>query len=343
MTPRAFVWLALGAIVTTVLAITSWSSRNDWSDARVAGAKLMPALAEAPDKVAGLVVQQGEKTLKLARSKDGKSWSLAERASFPAELDKVRRLLVAMSESELVEAKTKVPSRYELIDLDDPTKKDAKSRLVRLTDADGKSIAEVVLGRTRMDAFGSGKVGTYVRRPGEAQTWLATGEMDPSPSLMAWVKTSILAQDASKFSKVTVKVPGEAPLVAERKDGKVAFVDLVVPEGQKLKREDAADSLMRAAGTLDLEDVKKVDAALAGDDVTTLDVEGADGLALSIRVRKDGGDHWLTVDATGSSDASKKVAEEIAGRTKGWAYKINPAKAEALVKKRADLFEAKSS
>jgi hypothetical protein len=343
MTPRNFVWLALAAIVSTVLAIASWSARNSWSDATVAGAKLMPALTRDADKVAGLVIQQGDKTLKLARTKDGKGWMLADRAGFPADAEKVRGLLLALSESQLVEPKTKVPGRYDLIDLDDPTKAGAKSELVRLTAADGSTIAEAVLGKTRMDAFGSGKVGTYVRRPGEVQTWLATGEMDPAATIPSWVKTSVLALDAATFTKLTLNVPGEAPLIVARKDGKVAFVDLAVPEGKKLKRDDAADNLMRAAGTIDLDDVRKLDPPPSGTDVSTLSVDGKDGLTLTIRVRKDGKDSWLSVEAAGATEASKKVADEITQRTKGWEYKLHPVKAESLVKKRADLFEAKSS
>ena len=64
MSPRNFVWLALAAVVSTVLALFSWSAGNDWSDARVAGEKLMPAFAADPAKVAGLEIAQGETTVR---------------------------------------------------------------------------------------------------------------------------------------------------------------------------------------------------------------------------------------------------------------------------------------
>ena len=36
----------------------------------------------------------------------------------------------------------------------------------------------------------------------------------------------------------------------------------------------------------------------------------------------------------------KKAAEEITGRTQGWEYKIPTAKAQSILKRRADLIEA---
>ena len=73
-----------------------------------------------------------------------------------------------LAEAELVEAKTRRADRYALLELEDPAAKDAKSRLVRVLDGKGSVLAEVVVGKKRIDAFGVGKSGTYVRKPADA-------------------------------------------------------------------------------------------------------------------------------------------------------------------------------
>ena len=88
----------------------------------------------------------------------------------------------------LVEAKTRDPKRYDLLELGDPAKDDAKSTLLRLSDADGKAIGELIVGKRRVSAFGRGKTGSYVRRPGNDQTWLTNVELKTSFDVSDWVK-----------------------------------------------------------------------------------------------------------------------------------------------------------
>jgi len=64
----------------------------------------------------------------------------------------------------------------------------------------------------------------------------------------------------------------------------------------------------------------------------------ADGLAVTLRLRKEGEDHWLALEATGDGEA-KKSADEIAAKAQGWEFKVPAAKAQAILKRRADLFE----
>ena len=81
----------------------------------------------------------------------------------------------------------------------------------------------------------------------------------------------------------------------------------------------------------------------AGEGVSIVKIEIADGPTATLRLRKDGDSHWLSVAATGEGDAAKKAAEEIAARTKDWEFKIPAFKAELILKKRSDLLEAPAS
>ena len=100
----------------------------------------------------------------------------------------MRALLVKLAGAELVESKTRNKDRYALLELEDPAAKDAKSRLLRLLDDKGGVIAEAVIGKKRFDAFGGSKSGTYVRKPGDAQTWLSNADLDVSVAVRDWVQ-----------------------------------------------------------------------------------------------------------------------------------------------------------
>ena len=124
---------------------------------------------------------------------------------------------MALGEAELVETKTSKADRYAALELEDPAEKTAKSRLVRLTGAKGNTIAEVVIGKQRPEGYGTGQGGgTYVRKPGDPQTWLANVELDASVAVKDWVKTSVLSLDADKISRISIEIPGEQALKIER-------------------------------------------------------------------------------------------------------------------------------
>ena len=128
----------------------------------------------------------------------------------------MRALLVGLAEADLIESKTRRPDRYGVLELEDPADKGAKSRIVRLLGAKGNVMGEVVIGKKRQDVLGAGKCGTYVRKPGDPQTWLANAELDAPVAAKDWVKTSVFTTDASKISRVTIEIPGEQPLRIER-------------------------------------------------------------------------------------------------------------------------------
>jgi hypothetical protein len=371
MTPKSFVYLAAAAVLSALLAIVAFATNNPWGTGPVVSEKLMPTLADSIGKVAEIAIQQGEDTAVLERASG--SWVLESKGGYPVDVAKVRALLVGLGEAELVEAKTSRPDKYAALELEDPAQKGTKARLVKLTDAKGNAIAEAVLGKKRLEAYGSGKTGgTYVRRPGNPQTWLANMELDAPVATKDWVKTAVLALDSGKINRLSIEIPGEPALKIERpqpapakdtkadaktdaKDakaeakapapaapGKLAFVGFPA-DGKKLKDASAAESLARAVASIDLEDVRKLPAPPAGNSVSLVTIESADGLATTLRLRKEGDAHWLSVAAAGGEGDAKKAAEEITTRTEGWEFKIPSSKAEAILKKRADLVEASGS
>jgi hypothetical protein len=323
-----------------VAAIASYTVQNRWSQAKVSGVALFPGLAADLGKVARIEASQGGRALALARDKEG--WVLPDRGGYPVKLDAVRGLLVKLAQAELVESKTRSKERHALLELEDPAGKDAKSRQLRLVDDKGGLIAAVIVGKKRYDAFGASKGGTYVRKPGDEQTWLSNAELDVSLAVRDWVQSAVLNLDADKVAKVTLEIPGEEPLVIERdaKDAKKHVVaGLTVPEGKKPK-EGAGEDIVRAAASIDLEDMRKASATMAGKDVSVVRIEGDGGLGVTLRVRKEGEDTWVALEVSGAEGEAKKTADELAKRVNGWEFKISAGKAQSILRRRADLFQA---
>src|SRR4249919_301459 len=144
MKPTAFAALAVVTVLAMVVAIATYGAQNRWSQVKVSGASLAPNLAAQSARIAKIELKQGDKTLTLARDKD--AWSLADRGGYPVKTDAVRALLIKVAQAELVESKTSNKERYAQLELEDPAAKDAKSRLLRVTDDKGAPIVEAIVG-----------------------------------------------------------------------------------------------------------------------------------------------------------------------------------------------------
>ncbi|HEY7083677.1 MAG TPA: DUF4340 domain-containing protein [Hyphomicrobiaceae bacterium] len=339
MRPRAFAALAVITLVAVAIAIATYASQNRWSQAKVTGAALLPGLAAQASRISRVELQQGDKTLALAKSDAG--WTLADRGGYPVKPGAVRALLVKLAEAELVEGKTRNKDRFALLELEDPVGKDSKSRLLRLKDDQGAVIAETIVGKKRWDAFGGSKSGTYVRKPGDPQTWLSNGDLDVSLNVRDWVQAGVLDVPSTKIAKLTVEIPGEEPLVIARDGTDTAKHTLLgLPDGKKLKEGAGIDAIVRAVGNIELDDVRKAAAAPPANDVSVAKIEADGGLAITVRLRKEGDDTWVSLEAAGAEADAKKSADDIVKRTQGWEYKVPAYKAQAILKRRADLIEA---
>jgi len=339
--PRQFVILGATTVVALVLAAVLHASTTRRSLGVAEGRPVMPELRRAANTLGGVELSKRGRTLTLVRN--GEQWSIKERSGYPVQADKVRALLVQLTSAELAEPKTAAKDRWPMLDLEDPASAEAKSGLVRLLDAGGKPIGELVVGKRRMNAFGTGRNGVYVRRPSEAQTWLASGDPSVTLDVKDWVEPVFFKADVEKLKRVTIAHPSEVPIIVERegeagKGGKFALKS--VPEGLKVKESAGVEQVALSLGSVELEDVRKLEATPTGNAVSVITAESSDGLTVTLRLRRDGApdEAWLSLTATGEGDA-KKAADEINAKAAGWEFKIPKWKADQIGKRAADIFE----
>ncbi|MCB1511282.1 MAG: DUF4340 domain-containing protein [Hyphomicrobiaceae bacterium] len=336
MEPKHFNMLAVAAVVSLITAGIVHGAYNNWQAEKVTGQKLFEGFDKGANKVGRVMLQKGK--AKLTLQKDGKGWVVLERSGYPVDSAKVRALLVNLANTELVEPKTRVASRYSLLELGDPARDDAKSTLVALADERGKAIADVVIGKRKPGAFGQGKPGTYIRRPGNPQSWLASANLRASVDVVDWVDPVFFRLDPKTVTSLTIAAPKGQPFELvpdEKKKGEFKFK--AVPEGHKLKAGASASGMVKAMRTLELMDVKKIKAQPDGDKVTKATLVTAAGAKIDIRLRADNTDRWLSIKVVdaGKDEAIKKLAPKI----EGWEFKVADWRSRQTFKTPSDVFE----
>lgn len=339
MTPKTFAALAAAAAVSLAAALLVHASQTPSTGETTSSGKALPDLQANAGKVQHIAVTQGGKPLTIERVED--RWLITSQGGYPANAEKVRNLITALSDAKLLEPKTKSPARYALLEVGDPAEANSNARLIKLEDSSGKPLAEIIAGKQRpgggaTSATGQQQTATYVRRPNEEQSWLASTDIAGGATLKDWADARVFELPTEKIKDVTVSVTGESPYMIKRaSDGSHELQD--IPEGKRIKYVNMVDNILEAASFLDLTKVRKA-TATPGGDAGTVSFETDDGLKLSLKVRREKDGVWVTVDPSGEG-AAKAKADEIRTRTAGWEFETLPSKADTMLKKKSDLME----
>ncbi len=269
--------------------------------------------------------------------RDGDSWLVVEKGNYPANAAKISQIVRAMADLTLIEPKTQNPDLYPRLEVEDPGH--GKSALVAVKDKSGGDLAQAIVGKRRYDRLGAGNDGVYLRRPGEAQTWLARGTLDPSGDSASWLDRQIIDISEKKIAKVTLTQADGTKLVIGRTapDAKFAVED--APADTKFKSESTISGPAGALETLDLDDVKPAaELPVPDKDVVTASFTTFDGLTVDLRLMERDNSNWVAISATGSG-STESEAKKIEDKVSHWTYAIPAYKANLLKTKLADLIE----
>lgn len=325
MRTRTTVILAgLGAVVLA-LGILYGGGPGERTDQSLQGAHVFPDLAARLGTAAKLDIQHGSVTLHLARDprQSGALWTVAGRDHYRALQDKVRELLADLTGLRLDEPRTSDPAFYRRLGVANAGK-GSDATLVRVLDGKGGVIAALIVGHARTAQSGNADT-LYIRRPGEARSWLADGRLAATSDAQDWLDRSIVNIDAKQVAGVVV-TRGGTTLKFARQGGTFTLTEPAThPKLDAFK----LDEVSRALSDLTLEDVKH--APPPGQPLGRAVFTTTDGRTVTAEVNKDGPAIWATFAATG------KGTDALEDKVKGWAYEIGSWKESSLVPTMDDL------
>lgn len=347
MTPRALILLVLCTVLITASAAISVSLDRGFSPSAGAGERVFPDLLDSVNDVATMTIEQAGRTVTIKRRAGG--WAIVERSGYAARTAKVHQTVVGLARLELLEPKTRLEKRYGKLEVENPDGQAALSKRLTLKAEDGAIMAQLIVGKRKFGLVGRDDSGVYLRKSGNAQSWLARGKFGIDVKARDWLEQGIIDLAADRIRRITIRHPGGETLTAQKTtaaDRHFAVIDL--PAGAKLISAGAADSLAGGLAGLELEDVAKADTvAFAADAVVTAEFTTFDGLVVRAEIVEHDEQPWLRLsanaDAAPDTDAGKKAADEagdIGARTGGWAYRIPAYTASSLRTRPGDLIEA---
>ena len=321
MSRQRFIALMVAAALAISGALYLSAQRNLQRDTH--GAALIPTLAGELNTVTALSVRRGSAAPTVTvHEKDGR-WTVAERGDYPADVTKLRKLLLALSDAKIVEEKTSNPANFAVIGVEDPSSPAATGAEINVTARDGKHA--VIIGKPVGGgnfARRSGGNASYSVEPGisfesEPRLWIDSRLLDVAVGGIQRIEVKPAAGPAYTVHRMAAAstnsgaaapansaAAGASPAASKSDDN---FTLDGVPPGRK-----AADSMQLAPSPTAFSGLTADDVTPAGDvdfsKATVATVTLSDGNVITVSGAVVGDKHWILVKASKDAALDAKTA-----------------------------------
>ncbi len=300
---------ALLAAALIVLAVALYlGSRRNTTEPSATGTLFLPQLANALGTVSAIDLQKGAATPAVTLHRAGDQWSVAQRADYPADASKVRKLLLSLADAKILEEKTSNPANFAVIGVDDPAKPGATGTQITLTTKDGKH--SVIVGKPIGE-------GNFARRAGEDRSFTVEPGINADVEPRTWIDSRLLDIPAAQIQSVAEKfASGSGYSLHRLKPGEDGFaLDGAPPAGRKILDAKALAPSPSALSGLSADDVAAasgIDFSKSSQAIFTL----ADGNVVTVTGAAADDKRWIEVQSTKDAALNAKTqnrAFEVAG------------------------------
>lgn len=351
----------LGVLTLVVVGIAVALSMRHPPPIQGVDQPLFPNLVNNINQVDHITIQGTDGTVNIVHNDN--QWRVKEKDGYPAAVDRIRQLLLGMAGLTRIEPKTRSPDLYSKIGVRDVAKKGSKAKLVEIKNAGDTTTAALLVGNQMPDKADPTQKEYFVRKPGDAQSWLVSGNLLVETAPKQWLDSKLLDIDQKRIHKVIIRREDGKEITVYKNDPAATDFQIAgMPHNAKVKSTFTVNSLATTMGRLSVDDVfRPADLKLAGKPLFVATMETFDGLRLRLKALSDKTDRnpqYVELSAEydaglAESNAPKakpdkksaaakpldveKEARDLNEKFKPWIYKLPPYQIANLNKKEDDL------
>jgi hypothetical protein len=346
MSKKHFSWLLAATLVVTVLILLMPGKTGKESDFTVRS--LVPGLESKVNDITRVKITQGGNIPVATLVRGEQSWTVDDAQSYPADWGRLRKLLSAVAQAQVIELKTSNPDYYDRLGVKDIS--DPSSTAVLVEIGEGEQMTRLLLG-----TLAQGREGQYVRFPDDGQAVLIDRPVEASTQAVDWLLRDVADLAEAEVVDVTITHPdGEIVHVSRVSAEDPDFTLADIPAGREIESSWSVNALGGSLAALQLEEVTAA-SKLDWSKATHLRVLTADGVEAKAEVVSVDGKSWLRlaafaypppddkpVDGVAADQAVAdrvKRVDAINNRVHGWAYSIPELKAAVINKRKQDLLK----
>jgi len=309
---------------------------------------LLPGFETHANAIDTIRISAGTDAEAVTLHRDGDRWEVGERDDYLADIGKLRKLVVALTEARILEEKTSDPDRYGRLGLAATPGEDAAIEV----DVSGDTFSQTVF-------FGNSpqRDTRYVRLGDNPASYLIDRNPEIPREAGQWLLPEIVDIGAGRVHRVTIEHADSEPIVIEKDSKELTdFSVRDIPEGRELSYPTVANGIAGMLAGLNLQDVRKSRDMTPS---TTVAVETWNGVRIDARIAAEGDQTWIAFAAStvpapssggGDEDAAATPANERAAadearaieeRVSGWQYRVTEQKKNLLTRHWDDILKSR--
>lgn len=299
------------------------------------GSPVMPGLFDSLNEVSLVTVMGvGDKVI-ATMLLDQDQWVLLERSNYPADLSKIRSVVLALAEAKIIEEKTSSESLYSNLGVEEVSANDATGIKVSVHYADQQQ--QLIVGKPGPQINKT----RYVRRANEKTSWLVDRKIDLNYEAPYWLQKDILSVEPAEISTISLSLQDGATLeIFNHKHGEediFAVSNLSDPNAQVIEAE--IHQITNALSSFQLLDVKDRSTFSGGEPTYTIKFTLNSEVSLELIAYEIEKDHFMAVNpATASSEqAAQDYVAKLKKITSDWVFKIPNVTYDSMLKREADI------
>jgi hypothetical protein len=291
------------------------------------GALVLPALEHNVNAVTTVTLRKGDGT-HATLQKQADAWRVDERG-WPADVGKVRKLLLDLGALNIVEEKTRLAANYPQLGVEDVSSPKSAGTRIDIS-APARNWA-IIIGKS------SGAKSGYVRVASAPQSLLAAPLLMVDSDPKAWLEHTLIDVPVARVRQVEEHpAQGAAFTVSRDKKEQAEFSVSPLPKGRELNNAAAAEPITTALTSLNLDDVHKAPATQDPPTARAL-YRTFDGLEVELAGRKDGTRSLMAITAHSTATETAAEADALNQRCAGWQFEIPDYKYSAIFTPLEDL------
>jgi hypothetical protein len=300
MNQKTLIGLLAVAIVAVGAAFAINHSRKPLSDVSAQAGTLVPGLRDHVNDVSRVSLVGANKQVLVSLERDGNGWKVIEKGGYPADVGKLRDYLLKLADATLLEQKTSNSARYAdlgVTDMDDPQAKGIQVELQGLA-----SPVQFIVG-----TFDGPTNGSFVRRVGESQSWLAKGSLLPDKNASDWLRKDLGDISSSRVASVSItRGEGKTLSISKTSEDDSLYTVANLPKGRELSSEYAPNGLASVLADLRFDDVAPTSEVAPAEDAIKARYSLFDGIVVDATSWLVGEKRYTTLKA--SLDQAKAEA-----------------------------------
>ncbi len=306
--------LVLSSLTIVVIVIAALFTQSRAPQTTIEKETLFPELAGKINDVSRIEIKSSEDSDVVLQKMEGGQWALQSADNYPAQFDKIKDVVVGLSQMKILATKTDNPKLYPELGVEGPEGDNTSSLLLTLSDQSGTTLASLIVGKPRKNNSGSNRPNLYVRKADAKNALLVEGYLQLKSNNNDWYERNVIHIPASRIQNVNiVKSTGEHLLISKLAEGDTEFK---VIEGNTASPSVLLNKLGTFFEDMHVEGVHAADNFEFPDDATITTFKTFNGLVITVKnVLSDGKAfaHFSFTTAATSESPVNEIAEKNSG------------------------------